>query len=735
MSAFSDHKSGDAIETTTEVGGLKSQSRGRGRSRSQRQKAWLRRIFFQALGVAWLVPAITLLVLNFKHFIVGASIGCHGERCSLNLAQPDYFAKTQRLDRLDHNALGTLQIASKVMEVWFVMVAASVVYDLAILLARHGGLPAGLFTAEAEFGDIRFLFNPELWTSPMPIQKTGTKKERTGTARLYGFSILVAILCVVVNLMGPATAVLILPTLQWIDRPAQPGPTFDRLAADAAPSSENIAFGCNASTLAQRDYSCTANLYAPTLDSWLASQAASEKQHSENQPSGVIPSISQEGSVSFTFNGTRNASVEGTVFWAPNRQTLRELSDDYLKTLQPDGDSALNNTLGALLHRPGPTIGLQIFCSTGNVSTITLADDKQIRCYTVDSPASSLAGYSECIRVGQGWSQANTHSQFSIGDSASTVGNASVNIYSTDRRNLFNSTVPLCSTILPTSQGQADGQCDWDKIFSSNLSRHPQLPTQGVMTLEFSTPDTPNNSSSDPNPNRRAFCGLAAQSKFSLYAMDMSPNTNYLNIVQQTDLNGFSNHTVTVHPDWILAGWSVRENGTVEGTRGAAEEMISSLKAALTNSSLPNLNHFTRTNLWVALQSMSMVNYASSPSSAPDATHPALRSYATIHVWAYGLESRTSLMGVTVVILGCLCVLLRTTVGLATRTKRRSGVELLLAALEHQDAGSTFAGVKDSHRHKLRFVIDPGRRGGGGVESQGIKFMPVSSGAVVVGGC
>jgi hypothetical protein len=730
MATISNHKSEGVTETTTEVNGP------RGKTRSQRQKAWLRRIFFQALGVAWLAPAITLLVLNFKQFIVGASIGCHGERCSLNLAQPDYFAKSQKLDKLDHNALGSLQIASKVMEVWFVMVAASVVYDLAILLARHGGLPAGLLTAEAEFGDIRFLFNPELWTSPMPVQKAGSKKEKRDTMKLYGFAVLVAILCVVVNLMGPATAVLILPSLQWVDRPAQPGPTFDRLAADTAPSSETIALGCNASALAQRDYSCTANLYAPTLDSWLTSQAASEKQYSQNQPSSVIPSISQEGSVSFTFNGTRNASVEGAVFWAPNRQALRELSNDYLKTLLPDADSALNNTLGALLHRPGPTIGLEIYCSTGNVSIISIAPDREILCYTIDSAAPSFAGYSECIRVGQGWSQANTQSQFSIGDSSSTAGNVSVNVYFTDRRNLFNSTAPLCSTLLPTGQGQADNQCDWDKIFSANPSPHPQLPTQRAMTIEYLAP--PASNASNPSPSRRAFCSLATQTKFSLYAMDMSPNTNYLNIVQQTDLNGFkpTNDTIVVHPDWILAGWSVRQNGTVDGTRSAAEEMLSALKTTLSTASSPaTLDYFTRTNLWVSLQSISMINYLTTP-APPSATSPALRTYATIHVWAYGLQSRTSKLGVTVVTIGCLCVILRTTVGLAIRTKRRSGVELLLAAIEHRDVGA-FEGVDEEKRHKVRFVIDPGRRGGGGVESRGIQFVPVGkgSGTVVVGGC
>ncbi|KAI9764737.1 MAG: hypothetical protein M1839_005780 [Geoglossum umbratile] len=682
----------------------------------QRKRILLRRIFFQALGLAWLAPAIILLILNFSHFIVGASIGCHGERCSLNLAQPDYFTKTQKLDRLDHNALGTLQIASKVLEVWFVMVAASVVYDLAILLAQRGGLPAGLLTAEAEFGDIRFLFNPDLWTSPRPLPGSSSAKKTGDTVKLYGFSVLVAILCVVVNLMGPATAVLLLPTLQWVDRPAQPGPTFDRLAADAAPSSGTIASGCNTSDLAQRDYSCTASLYASTLDGWLASQAASEKQLS-----GVIPSISQEESVSFTFNGTRNASVEGAVFWAPNRQVLRELSNDYLKTLQPHGDSALNNTLGALLHRPGPTIGLEIFCSTGNASTITIAADKQIRCYAIDFSASALSGYSECIRVGQGWSQANTQSRFFIGDSVSN-GNVSVDVYFADRRNIFNSTTPLCSTLLPNGQGQAGGQCDWDRIFSPSPSPHIQLPTQRVVALEFLPPNT----STQSVTNRRAFCSIAAQSKFSLYAMDMSPNTNYLNIVQQTDLNGFesSNDTIVVHPDWILAGWSVKENGTVDGTRGAAEEMVRSLKSALASEYFADMSHFTRANLWVALQSMSLVNYHNS-TNAPNVTHPALRSYVTIHVWAYGLESRTSKMGVTVVMIGCICVLLRTTVGFSWPVKRRSGVELLLAALEHYDDKGVVKKMKETDRPKLRFKIDPGRRGVDKVSSRGITFSPV----------
>jgi hypothetical protein len=55
--------------------------------------------------------------------------------------------------------LGALQFVAKVLEVWFSIVAASLVYDLTMLLAtQRKGVPIGYLLTHVEFGDILTLF-------------------------------------------------------------------------------------------------------------------------------------------------------------------------------------------------------------------------------------------------------------------------------------------------------------------------------------------------------------------------------------------------------------------------------------------------------------------------------------------------------------------------------------------------------------------------------------------------
>ncbi|KAH0541382.1 hypothetical protein FGG08_004146 [Glutinoglossum americanum] len=92
--------------------------------------------------------------------------------------------------------------------------------DLVVLLAqRPGGLPVGYPTTEVEFGDVGYLFNPELWTTPPKAKRGAGMRKKSNTVLLYGFAVVVAILCALVNPMGPAAAALILPTLPLIGGP------------------------------------------------------------------------------------------------------------------------------------------------------------------------------------------------------------------------------------------------------------------------------------------------------------------------------------------------------------------------------------------------------------------------------------------------------------------------------------------------------------------------------------
>ena len=93
------------------------------------------------------------------------------------------------------------------------------------------------------------------------------------------------------------------------------------------------------------------------------------------------------------------------------------------------------------------------------------------------------------------------------------------------------------------------------------------------------------------------------------------------------------------------------------------------------------------------LQALSMVPFDKANMTAPnskvksDPAHPKLEYWAMVHVWAYGLDSRTSKFGVAVALTGCLCVIVSTILGLVVRRRQRSLTELIYAAIEHKHQG------------------------------------------------
>lgn len=119
---------------------------GKSKGKPQEFKQW----FFFWTGilvcVAWCVPAIVLLVLNFESYIVGASAWCPERYCpgiavGINTSLSSLLAKA---DHDTHNFVGTLQFVAKALEVWFGYIAVTLVYAITSLLARNEhGLPIG----------------------------------------------------------------------------------------------------------------------------------------------------------------------------------------------------------------------------------------------------------------------------------------------------------------------------------------------------------------------------------------------------------------------------------------------------------------------------------------------------------------------------------------------------------------------------------------------------------------
>ena len=83
----------------------------------------------QTACLLWLAPVLTLLVLNFKGHIVGASAWCPNQNCQVGWFYIQSVAEHNlyKLDRRDHNLLGVLQLVAKALEIWYVSCHRSIV--------------------------------------------------------------------------------------------------------------------------------------------------------------------------------------------------------------------------------------------------------------------------------------------------------------------------------------------------------------------------------------------------------------------------------------------------------------------------------------------------------------------------------------------------------------------------------------------------------------------------------
>ena len=792
--------------------------------------SWLWTLITQFLGFLWVAPIILLLYFNFAGYIIGPSASCPASGCKADPLATGNSNWALKLDHNDHNTLGALQIVAKVLELWFLFVAISLVYNLAMILAsREGGLPLGLLSSPVEFADPRSLLEIFRAASPSPGQRA-LRERAILQVGLYLFVSFLAILCVLVNLMGPAVAVLVLPTLQWIDLPKHADFSFDSSNAQQLRNGDiQISWYCFDSNVTAREYSCTTIPYASNLDSWDDSVVASDSQwtseYSISQSSGISP----EGDVFFTFNSTVNRY---DVSWAPSRQALREISSDLdffeaaSKNLSLNPSyHAYNSSLNTLLKRKGPIMGANYNNYwPENVTRITVGEDKEVNCYA--NYSSWIAGngnYTKCLRKGTGWNPLNKEANFEVVLSQpDDYERVSMNVFFSDTAAFFNDTLnpglipPACfvNGTIANPKG-----CDWDHIFSANQPENSSIIANNILSVELTMPFM--------YPGQTAVFEFFTFANFSTYTLDTSPQTNPLYLVQVDsvpDPQKDGLRTVPVDPDWFLAAWSVDQGGlvanrsaalsliriletefgsysfdnaTLEDTSGnetssttnsdrafrtssadsaftSAADSSSAAKATGRKSSetgtaqLQNVRRqavsttppssasgaasssagwppkstsltpesdeqtgdidefylwdpdddVDRQNLDLAnfvfyshLQALSMVTYNKQNltqvnTDTKDPQKPTLWNYAQVHVWGYGTSSRTSKLGLVVTIMGCVCVIAATVLGVVSKRRQRSLTELLVAAIEHKHQGElNHAQGDEGHKARTRFRI------------------------------
>ncbi|MCJ1449754.1 hypothetical protein MMC28_000082 [Mycoblastus sanguinarius] len=244
-------------------------------------KSWTCHLLSLLVSFLWLAPIITLLVLNFKRQIIGASVWCPFGKCSSDAFDDSAIAITVEVDKKDHDILAGLQFVAQALEMWFMIIATALLYDVTMAFARsHWGLPVGYIWTHLEFSDIKNLINPLLWTSAFPRPgASSSERKRFRSVKPFLFALLAVILTILTSLMGAATAVLLIPTLQWVETEQTPQQRFNGIALAQPPRRDAVFPGsCNNSQLLAGNFSCTSRVYGPSLDEWAATGLASTEQ-------------------------------------------------------------------------------------------------------------------------------------------------------------------------------------------------------------------------------------------------------------------------------------------------------------------------------------------------------------------------------------------------------------------------------------------------------------------------
>lgn len=130
---------------------------------------------------------------------------------------------------------------------------------------------SGYITWPNEFSDLPSIFDKSLWSTAFSERNRGSRLTR----RLQIFVALTVSICILCNVMGPAIAVLIIPSLQWIRTPNTGDQVFDQMMSSAPPDPtaliSNIAGQynsqpCSTAQITAGNYSCTEAAFGQSLD-------------------------------------------------------------------------------------------------------------------------------------------------------------------------------------------------------------------------------------------------------------------------------------------------------------------------------------------------------------------------------------------------------------------------------------------------------------------------------------
>ncbi|KAL4909674.1 hypothetical protein BDW74DRAFT_186201 [Aspergillus multicolor] len=640
-------------------------------------------------GVLWLGPAITLLVLNFKGHIIGLGLGCSGD-CGVNTYAPLAEQADNHRDRTNRNILGLLQFVAKGLEIWFMYLAGSLIYTIAkIVSAKDSRLPVDILLIFAEFMDL--LYIADLGRSMWSLDRQKRRAANTGSTEktserpwmLYSFGLFVAVLCAVGNLMGIATAALVIPGLQWMEVNRNDSIRFGEMLSSSAPGDEF--FASNSCT--EGIYNCTDNIYGPALDGLVSSLFATGAQNVKGVGERLTPLMPQEANLTIKM-------FPDVLMLVPNRGTLRQFNSDRTNWAigassrdSLDSNSAIfNRSLQTRLQRTGPAALAWSECNVIRAPrVIGVSQDKQVRCYDSYDYAYGNVG-TKCIPWGSGW------------DHATGASSATFSI-----QNFVHQSYPLQVTVYTTPKARwiYDGdpcriydRCEWDQLFADANVTEPN--TMSQQTYEYFMPQYANDS--------MIWCHSHAFLAFTTYALDKpSAYPDFVQLVEMRGTDYFDSNLLmakkgdpegmlSVHADWLLAAWAVNNNGSVSGYRASSLYIIDAYKQYIAaNNSDSNIEdpvyNFELIHSTTILQTYSILPYSTTTRTSvhrdphkgrdEEKLHT-LSSWASVQLWKYGIDSRTKVLGVVVLAIGMVVVVVTT---LLWSEAPDSPIEMIVTAL------------------------------------------------------
>ena len=280
---------GVSLETSDQEQSLQPKSELGDHPQLTRERRWTTTLLFQPFCLLWLVPIGTLLYLNLSRYIIGATAWCP-KHCWVDAWNPMTSVtqeNTVRFNRHNHNLLGALQLVAKALEVWFVFISVALVYLVTMRFAsKEEGVPIRYFTRMTDFTEIMTLIDPLPWRTAPSLFDNKSSERHIGR-RVWFLIALSVVLCVLCNLMGPATAVLEIPSLQWVTTELVGDRVFLSLNSGSQPGTDSTPWFSNATKLtswtspcphsacALRNYTCTQDPFGRSLDAWIESSVAS----------------------------------------------------------------------------------------------------------------------------------------------------------------------------------------------------------------------------------------------------------------------------------------------------------------------------------------------------------------------------------------------------------------------------------------------------------------------------